>query len=74
MRGQSGNLGFLIDPKNKNLVEDIEIWLDISSFIEFHSTISEEKSKMYQPIRGLGGNLLVSICLKNTNFDENIEI
>ena len=37
------------------------------SFVEFHSAVSEEKSKMSQPIRGQGGHLVFQIGLKNTN-------
>ena len=45
---------FLIGPKNTNLVEEVEILL------EFRSAVSEEKSKMSQPIGGQGGHLVFS--------------
>ena len=38
----------------------------LPSFIEFRSAVSEEKSKMSQPIRGKGGHLVFPIGLKNT--------
>ena len=38
----------------------------LSSFVEFGSAVSEEKSKMFQPIRGQGGQLVFPIGLKNT--------
>ena len=46
----------------------------LSSFIEFCSAVSEEKSKMSQPIRGQGGHLLFPIGPKNTNLVKDIEI
>ena len=47
IRGQDGHLVFPIGPKNTNLVEDVEILLpELSSFVEFCSVVSEEKSKM----------------------------
>ena len=73
IRGQGGHLVFLIGPKNTNLVEDIEILL-LSSFVEFHLVVLEEKSKMSQPIRHQGGHLVFPIGLKNTNFVEDVEI
>ena len=47
--------------------------LDWSSFLEFCSAVSEEKSKS-QPIRGQGGHLVFPIGPKNTNLVEDIEI
>ena len=44
------------------------------SFIEFRSSVSEEKSKMSQPIRGQGGHLVFPINPKNTNFAEDVKI
>ena len=44
------------------------------SFLEFHSAVSEEKSKMSQPIRGQGGHLVFPIGPKNTNLVEDVEI
>ena len=46
----------------------------LSSFVEFRSAISEEKSKISQPIRGQGGNLVFPISPKNTNLAEDVEI
>ena len=42
-------------------------------FVEFRS-VSEEKSKMSQPIRGQGGHLVFPIGPKNTNLVEDVEI
>ena len=46
----------------------------LSSFVEFRSAVSEEKSKMSQPIRGQGGHLFLPIGPKNTNLVEEVEI
>ena len=46
----------------------------LSSFFEFHSAVSEKKSKMSQPIRGQGSHLVFPIGLKNTNLLEDVEI
>ena len=46
----------------------------LSSFVEFCSAVSEEKSKMSQPIRGQGGHLVFPIGPKNTNLVEDVEI
>ena len=48
----------------------------LSSFIEFGSAVSEEKSKMSWPIRawGQGGHLVFPIGRKNTNLVEGVEI
>ena len=46
----------------------------LSSFLEFHSAVSSEKSKMSQPIRGQGGHLIFRIRPKTTNLVEDIEI
>ena len=46
----------------------------LSSFIEFCSAVSEEKSKMSQPIRSQGGHLVFPIGPQNTNLVEDIEI
>ena len=45
----------------------------LSSFVEFHSAISE-KSKMYVPIRGQGGHLVFPIDPKHKNVVEDVEI
>ena len=44
------------------------------SFVEFCSAVSEEKSKMSQPIRGQGGHLVFPIGPKNTNLVEDVKI
>ena len=44
----------------------------MSSFVEFRLAISEEKSKMYQPITDKGGHLCFSIDSKNTNLEEDL--
>ena len=46
----------------------------MSSFVEFPSAVSDEKSKMSQPIRGQGGHLVFPISPKNTNLVEDVEI
>ena len=46
----------------------------LSSFVEFRSAVSEEKSKMSQPIRGQGGHLVFPIGLKHTHLVEDVEI
>ena len=44
IRGQGSHLGYMIGPKNKNLVEVVEICF-LSSFVEFCSVVSMKKSK-----------------------------
>ena len=56
------------------MVEDIEILLPVACFVEFRSAVSEEKSKMSQPIRGQGSHLVFRIGTKNTNLVEDVEI
>ena len=46
----------------------------LASFFEFRSAVSEEKSKMPQPITGQGGHLVFPISPKNTNLVEGVEI
>ena len=46
----------------------------LSSFVEFYSTVSEEKLKMSQQIIGQGGHFVFPIHLKNTNLVEGVEI
>ena len=46
----------------------------MSSFIEIRSAVSEEKSKMSQPIRGQGGQLVFPVGPKNTNLVDGVEI
>ena len=59
IRSRGGHLVFPIGPKTTNLVEDVEILLpfNFSSFVEFHSVVSE-KSKMSQAVRCRGGHLV----------------
>ena len=66
-------LFFPIGPKNTNLVEDVRSCF-LSSFVEFRSADSEEKSNMSQPIRGHGGHLVFPIDPKNTNLVEDVSI
>ena len=63
---------FLWSAKKKptNLVEDVEILLPV----KFCSAVSEEKSKISQPIRGQGGHLVLPIDPKNTNLVEDVMI
>ena len=46
----------------------------LSSFVECHSVVSEEKSKMSQPIISQGGHLVFPISLKNTHLVKEVEI
>ena len=46
----------------------------LSSFVEFRSAVSEEKSKMSQPIRSWGGHLVFLTGPKNTNLEKDTEI
>ena len=46
----------------------------LSSFVEFGSAVSEEKSKMSRPIRSQGSHLIFRISPKNTNLVEGVEI
>ena len=73
IRGCGGHLVFPIDPKNTNLVEDVEILLPVK-FREFRSAVSAKKSKMSEPIRGQGGHLFLPIGPKNINLVEDIAI
>ena len=41
------------------------------NFVEFHSAVTEEY-KMYQPIRGRGGHLIVLFGPKNTNVVKDV--
>ena len=46
----------------------------MTSFFEFCSAVSEEKSKISQPIRGQGSHIVFPIGPKNTNMVEDVEI
>ena len=70
-----GHPDFPIDPKKTNFIEDTEILLPVkfrwnlwSSFkdevVEFRSAVSEENSKMSQPIKGKGGHFVFPIGQK----------
>ena len=48
---------------------DMDFWK--SSFVEFCTAVSEEKSKMSQPIRGQGDHFVFPIGPKNTNLVED---
>ena len=74
IRDQGGHLVFPIDPKNTNLVEDVEILLPVKFRWKFRSAVAEEKSKMFLPIRGQGGYLVFYDWPKNTNLVEDVEI
>ena len=65
---------FPIGLKNTNVVEKALRACFLSSFVEFRSAVSEEKSKMSQPIRGQGGHLVFPISPKYTNLVEGLEI
>ena len=69
--GRGGYLVPPIDPKNTNVIEDVEILLPVN-FVEFHSSVSEEKPRMSQPIRSRGGHLVFPICRKNTTLVEDV--
>ena len=45
----------------------------MSSFIEFHSVVSEVKLIMSQPIRGRAAMLLFSIGPKNTKLVDDVD-
>ena len=53
-------------PINTNLVEDVEIFCFLWSFVEFRSAVSEKKLKMSRLIRGLGGHLIFQIGPEKT--------
>ena len=44
----------------------------MSCFVEFHSAVSEKKSKMYQPIRGQGGHLVFPIGKKTQTWQKTL--
>ena len=46
----------------------------MSNFFESRSAVSEEKSKMSQPIMGHDGHLFLPIGPKNTDLVKNVEI
>ena len=64
---------FPIGPKTRTWERMLRSFF-LSNFDEFCSAVSEEKSKMPQPIRGQGGHRLFRISSKNTNLVEAVEI
>ena len=50
IRGQNGHFVFPINPKNTNLVGDVEILVTLK-YVAFCLAFSEKKSKMSQSIR-----------------------
>ena len=60
MRGQGGHLVF---PQCHKLSKRRIKSYFLSSFIEFHSSVSEKKSKMSHAIRGQGGHLVFFLDL-----------
>ena len=72
IRGQGGHLGFQIDPKNRNLVEDVEILLPVKfhgiQFNGFRGEV-ENVSANHRP----GRPSCFPIDPKNTNLVEDVE-
>ena len=60
-----------IGPKNKNLVEDVQILLPVKFPLSPFSSFRAEV-EMSQPIRGQGGHLFFLIGTKNTNLVEDV--
>ena len=71
--GQGGHFSLLIGPKNKNLVEDVEILLPVE-FLSILFSGFRGEVKMSQPIRGQGGHRIFPIGLKHTILIEDVEI
>ena len=61
-----------IDPKNTNVVEDVEILVPVN-FVEFNSSVSEEKPRM-SAIQKPGGQLVFPIGRTNTSLVEDVKI
>ena len=74
IKGQGGQLGFLIGPKYTNLVKDIEVLVPFMFRCISFSDCRDKKRKISQPIRGQGGYLGFRIRPKNANWIENVEI
>ena len=68
IRGKDGHLGFLIRPKNTNLVEDVVFLLPVK-----FRRIPFREVEMSRPISGQGGYLGFPIGPKNTNLVEDVE-
>ena len=73
IRGQAAILFFRSARKTQTWYRALRSCF-LSSFVEFHSAVSTEKSKMSQPIRGWGGHLVFPISPKNTNLVEDVKI
>ena len=73
IRGRGGHLHFPIGPKRTQTWWRTLISCFLSNFVEFRSAVSK-KSKMYQPIRGRGDYLGLSIGPYNANLVEDIMI
>ena len=75
IRGHGGHLGFPIGPRTPTWQRTL-ISCFLSSFVEFRSAVTDEKSKMSRPIDigGQDGYLCFSICSINTNLIEDVEI
>ena len=74
IRGQGGHLAFPIGPKKTQTWKRTLMSCFLSSFVEFCSAVSEEKSKMSQAIRIPGGYFVFPIGRKNTNLVEDVEV
>ena len=59
IRDQGSHFGFPIGSKNTKRKRKLTPCF-LSSFVEFRSAVSEEKSKMSQPIRSQDGHLVFS--------------
>ena len=66
---------FFFRSARKTQTWKITLWsCFLSSFVEFRSAVSEEKSKKSRPIRGKGGHLVFPIGTKNTNLADDVAI
>ena len=73
IRGQGGHLGFLIGPKNTNLVENIEILLPVK-FRRIPFSGFREEVKSVSANQSSGGHLVFPIGPKNTNLVKDVEM
>ena len=64
---------FPISPKTQTKKRMLRSCFHLT-FVEFRSAVSEEKSKMSQPIRGKGGHFVFPVVPKNTNLVEDVEV
>ena len=72
IRGRISHLGVLIDPKNTNFVEEIEILIPVKLGIPISNFRGEVEN--VSVISDRGGHLVFPIGPKNINFVEYIEI